>query len=156
MRILSGKTSICRSSAIFQMLINFRLGSFPAEYKTITSVPPAIGSHSAGSLASRERTACRSPGDTSLYSAGSALILQLFAALPSPPLRKSACNLCSGKDYPQVPLVCLPARAPVFFPADAQPQESFPACICRTVRRRIQGTPPAEDSSEYGPIYPQW
>src|SRR6267143_2137189 len=106
MRTLSGKTSICRSSGIFQMLINFRWGSFPAEYKTITSVPPAMGSHWAGSLANRERTPCRFPGDTNLYSAGSALILQLFA-LPRPPLRKSACNPCSGKDCPQAPLVSM-------------------------------------------------
>src|ERR1700674_1467139 len=112
MRILSGNTSICRSSGIFQMLIKFRLGSFPAEYKTITSVPPAMGSHRAGSPASRERTACRLPGETRLYSAGSALILQLFAALPTPPHRKSACNLCSGKDYLQVPLVSVPEQAP--------------------------------------------
>src|SRR5580692_3847283 len=102
MRILSGKTSICLSSEIFQMSINFRFGSFPAEYKTITSVPPAIGSHCAGSLASKETTACKLPGETSLYSEGSALILQLFASRPLPPLRKSACNPYSDRDYRQV------------------------------------------------------
>src|SRR6266852_5769615 len=138
------------------MLIKFRLGSFPAEYKTITSVPPAMGSHCAGSPAISERTARKLPGETSLYSAGSALILQLFAALSSRPLRISACNPCSGKDSPRVPLVCLPAWAPVFFRADAEPQESFPACKCRTARHRIPGTTLAEDASTHAPIFLRW
>src|SRR6266478_6406823 len=156
MWILSGKASICRSSGILQMLIKFRLGSFPAAYKTITSVPPAIGSHWAGSPASKERTACRLPGETSMYSAGSALILQLFAALRSQPLRKSACNRCSGKDYLRVPLVYLPEQAPVFFLADVLPQESFPACRCRTAHHRIRGTPRTRDSSEHGLKVLRW
>src|SRR6267143_3666279 len=115
-----------------------------------------MGSHWAGSPASKERAACRLPDDTSLYSLGSDLILQLFAAPLSPPLRKSACNPCSGKDYPLVLLVCLPARAPAFSPADAPLRESFPACRCRTARHRIQGTPLAKDSSRHAPIFLRW
>src|SRR5712692_4589654 len=135
------------------MLIKFRLGSFPAEYKTITSVPPAMGSHCAGSPAISERTARKLPGETSLYSAGSALILQLFAALSLPPLRISACNPCSGKDSPRALLVCLPAQAPLFSQAGALPQESFPGCRYRTARRRIPGMPPAEDASTHASIF---
>src|SRR6267378_2854862 len=115
-----------------------------------------MGSHWVGSPASKERAACRLPGDTSLYSAGSTLIFELFAALPSPPLRKSACNPCSGKDCPQVPLVSLPARAPDFSPADAPQQESSLACRCRTARHRIPGTPLAEDASKHAPRFPRW
>ena len=36
--------------------------SFPAAYCTITSVPPAIGSHAPGSLAKSESTAGKAPG----------------------------------------------------------------------------------------------
>src|SRR5882762_2670950 len=115
-----------------------------------------MGSHWAGSPASKERAACRLPGDTSLYSAGSDLMFELFDALPSPPLRKSACNPCSGKDCLLVPLVCLPARAPFFSPADAPLRESFPAYRCRTARHRIQGTLLVGVSSRHAPIFLRW
>src|SRR5881409_2512643 len=135
------------------MLITFRLGSFPAEYKTMTSVPPAMGSHCAGSAASRERAPCRLPGETSLYSDGSALIAQLFGAPPWPLLRKSACSQCSDKDFRQDLRVCPSTQAAVFFRASARRQESFPACKCRTARRRIPGTTPAEASSTREPPF---
>jgi hypothetical protein len=44
------------------MLTSFRAGSFPAAYWTITSVPPAIGSHTPGSFASSETITFKLPG----------------------------------------------------------------------------------------------
>jgi hypothetical protein len=46
------------------MLTSFRAASFPAAYWTITSVPPAIGSHTPGSLANSEIIAFKLPGAT--------------------------------------------------------------------------------------------
>ena len=48
------------------MLTNFRAGNFPAAYSTITSVPPAIGSHAPGSSANSETTACKRAGRNEL------------------------------------------------------------------------------------------
>jgi hypothetical protein len=41
------------------MLTNFRAGSFPAAYCTMTSVPPAMGSHTPGSRASSDTVECK-------------------------------------------------------------------------------------------------
>ena len=52
------------------MLTSFRAGSLPAAYCTITSVPPAMGSHAPGSAASSDTTACKLAGRDQLIIGG--------------------------------------------------------------------------------------
>src|SRR5271170_4725697 len=80
------------------MLTSFRAGSFPAEYCTMTSVPPAMGSHAPGSRASSDNTPGNVHGETSSNSAGWALTLRLHDARLPPQLQRFACSPCSGKD----------------------------------------------------------
>jgi len=105
------------------MLINFRLGSFPAEYKTITSVPrrsaaiePAIGQQEeppVNCLANQ------------FVSAGSALILPFFGCAARAN-RFEICIYPVQRQDPRKSLADVGQRgAPVFSPADAPPQESF-------------------------------
>src|SRR5262245_25126849 len=122
------------------MLTSFRDESFPAAYCTITSVPPAMGSHLPGSLARRDTTACKLPSATRSYSAGLDFMTSPAGARLSPPLRRSAYIRCSGRDFRPELHGCLPAKVQVFCLKDRRPPESFPGCRCRTGLRRIRET----------------
>src|SRR5277367_1456933 len=138
MRTPSAEISIRRSSGKFQMLTSLRAGSFPAEYCTITSVPPAIGSHSPGSCARRDNTAGRFGGATNSYSAGWALTLRLPDVRLAPRLQRFACSRCSGKDYQRALRGFLPEWVAVFSLKDEKTRESFLEYRYRIGRRRNQ------------------
>src|SRR5260370_17102052 len=104
------------------MLTSFRAESLPAEYCTITSVPPAMGSHVPGTLAKSDNTAARLPGATSSYSAGCALIWQHRCAQLQRRLQQSAYIRCSGKDFlPTLPRSLPPSAAVSYLLAQFPP-----------------------------------
>src|SRR5271156_3135835 len=97
--------SMCRNSGSPHRLTSLRAPSLPAPYCTITSVPPAIGSHTPGSRASSSSTLDSLPGATSSYSEGCALMslglsVQLQSVLPLRLLQKSAYSRCNGTGSP--------------------------------------------------------
>src|ERR1700733_1492309 len=79
--------SMHRNSGSPQRLTSLRAPSLPALYCTINSVPPAIGTHDPGSLASNSSTEASRPGATSSYSDGWALTL----SYPPLPIRPGRC-----------------------------------------------------------------
>ena len=86
------------------MLTSFRAGSFPAAYCTITSVPPAMGSHLPGSCARSDSTAGKVAGSDQFVigGIGSHVEAPCACGLRRRP-RKFARSRCSGKDCRERP-----------------------------------------------------
>src|SRR6202041_3692129 len=106
------------------------------EYWTITSVPPAMGSHTPGSRARSDSTAVNVPGATSLYSAGWALTLRLPDVRLLPRLQRFACIPCSGRDCRIGLRGFLRGWAAASCLRDDGRRGSFLECKCRIGRRR--------------------
>src|SRR4029077_11715466 len=126
------------------MLTSFLADSLPAEYCTITSVPPAMGSHRPGASAKSDNTAGKLPGATSSYSAGWALIWQHRRAQLQRRLRQSACTRCNGKDFPQALHGSLARWAAIFWLISERPRGPCLACKFRIAPRRTPEKPVAE------------
>ena len=147
-RISPADTSMRRSSGRFQMLRSFRAASVPAANWTITSVPPAIGSHSRGLCGQqRQRIAAEMPGATKFVIGG----IGFHGAAASRGFRYRLQNLCVSRAAAEIarkPFANFIHRAAnCFDPADESPRESFRACRFRTARRRISEMRPAATRS---------